>query len=321
MATLHEALNDNFADDEKSYITAEVTIVPSCYQSDAERVALIEMGDNDINFDCHFFGFTQLYAPDENKPVVADIFAIAGLDGHAYGSWQGRGNLGRMWLRDFLPKDLPQCRTMIYGYNSKLSSHGVDTILDYGRELMNEIKKIRNTKECLVLATQTMEEDHPAITSLHRATYGLILFAIPHKGLVEDDIQQMLAGDKNYPREQLLRSISSKSDLIIHQLADFKNVIRDRKVVSFYETKQTRQLVLDSESGRRKRTGDFMTAVGDSALLQLPDHVEDKVPLNADHSTVVKFDTRNAAGYRTALDRLRQFSKDAPQVVAARFGK
>lgn len=89
-----------------------------------------------------------------------------------------------------------------------------------------------------------MEEDHPAITSLHRATYGLILFAIPHKGLVEDDIQQMLAGDKNYPREQLLRSISSKSDLIIHQLADFKNVIRDRKVVSFYETKQTRQLVL-----------------------------------------------------------------------------
>jgi hypothetical protein len=36
-----------------------------------------------------------------------------------------------MWLRDFLSKDLPQCRTMIYGYNSKLSSHGVDTILNY----------------------------------------------------------------------------------------------------------------------------------------------------------------------------------------------
>lgn len=51
-----------------------------------------------------------------------------------------------MWLRDFLSKDLPQCRTMIYGYNSKLSSHGVDTILDYGRELMEEIKNIRNTK-------------------------------------------------------------------------------------------------------------------------------------------------------------------------------
>lgn len=89
-----------------------------------------------------------------------------------------------------------------------------------------------------------MEEDHPAITSLHRATYGMILFAIPHKGLVIDDIQQMLAGDKSHPREQLLQQISTKSDLLIHQLADFKNLIRDRKVVSFYETEETRQLVL-----------------------------------------------------------------------------
>jgi hypothetical protein len=47
------------------------------------------------------------------------------------------------------------------------------------------------------------------------------------------------------------------------------------------------------------------TVVADSALLQLPDYVEDKVPLYADHSMVVKFDTRNAAGYRTALDKLR----------------
>ncbi|GLA55854.1 hypothetical protein AnigIFM63604_002939 [Aspergillus niger] len=195
--------------------------------------------------------------------------------------------------------------------------HGVDTILDYGRELMEEIKKIRNTKElqqrplifiahsfggmilahCLVKAIQTMEEDHPAITSLHRATYGMILFAIPHKGLVMDDIQQMLAGNKSHPREQLLQQISKKSDLLIHQLADFKNLIRDRKVVSFYETEQTRKLVF------------------------LPDHVENKVPLHVDHSMVVKFDTRNTAGYRTALDKLRQFSKDAPSVVAARFAQ
>jgi hypothetical protein len=74
----------------------------------------------------------------------------------------------------------------------------------------------------------------------------MLLFAIPHKGLVVDDIQQMLARDKSHPREQLLQQISIKSDLLIHQLADFKNLIRDRKVVSFYETEQTRRLVLVS---------------------------------------------------------------------------
>jgi hypothetical protein len=63
------------------------------------------------------------------------------------------------------------------------------------------------------------------------------------------------------------------------------------------------------------------TVDAESALLQLPDYVEDKVPLHADHSMVVKFDTRNAAGYRTALDKLRQFLSNAPSVVAARFSK
>jgi hypothetical protein len=36
---------------------------------------------------------------------------------------------------------------------------------------------------------------------------------------------------------------------------------------------------------------------------------------------IVKFDNRNASGYRTALDKLRQFEKDAPKVVAARFSR
>jgi hypothetical protein len=52
-----------------------------------------------------------------------------------------------MWLRDFFSVDLPRCRTMVYGYNSKLLSHGIDTLLDYGREFLEELKKVRYTKE------------------------------------------------------------------------------------------------------------------------------------------------------------------------------
>jgi hypothetical protein len=95
-----------------------------------------------------------------------------------------------------------------------------------------------------VKAIQTIEGDHPAITALYPATYGMLLFAIPHKGIVIDNIQQILAGDRHHPRGQLLQQISSRSDLLMHQLVDFKNLIRDRKVVSFYEMEQTKQLVL-----------------------------------------------------------------------------
>jgi len=59
---------------------------------------------------------------------------------------------------------------------------------------------------------------------------------------VINDIQQMLAEHENHPRNVLLQQINHKSDLLISQLADFKNLIRDRKIVSFYETEQTRQL-------------------------------------------------------------------------------
>lgn len=58
-----------------------------------------------------------------------------------------------------------------------------------------------------------MDEDHPAITSLHRATYGMVLFAVQHKGSVTDDVQQVLGGDKSHPREKLPRHIFSKSDI------------------------------------------------------------------------------------------------------------
>jgi hypothetical protein len=48
--------------------------------------------------------------------------------------------------------------------------------------------------------------------------------------------------------------------------------------------------------------------------------MEEKIPLDADHSMIVKFDNRNARGYSSARDKLRHFVKDAPSVVAARFG-
>ena len=60
--------------------------------------------------------------------------------------------------------------------------------------------------------------------------------------MVVDDMEKMLAGQNNHPRRVLLQQIQSNSDSIASQLADFKNSIRDWKVVSFYETGQTKQL-------------------------------------------------------------------------------
>lgn len=91
---------------------------------------------------------------------------------------------------------------------------------------------------------QTDERDHATVAALYKATYGILFFGTPHKGLVIDDIQRIIAGEDHHPRADLLEQINVKSNLLIYQLADFKNLIRDRKIVSFYERQQTRRLEL-----------------------------------------------------------------------------
>lgn len=41
-ASLQRALNNNITDEERSQIKTEITIVPSCYDPDGERVALVQ---------------------------------------------------------------------------------------------------------------------------------------------------------------------------------------------------------------------------------------------------------------------------------------
>ena len=103
-----------------------------------------KMGDANVVFDQNFHGLTQLYNPTvDSTEITADIVAIAGLDGHAYGSWSG-GNPERMWLRDFLREDLPKCRVMTYGYSS---NPGLHTIADFGKGLREELLRVRRSDQ------------------------------------------------------------------------------------------------------------------------------------------------------------------------------
>lgn len=92
---LKTAIDGNLSEEERSTIKASLALAPSCYGDEQARVALVEfdggvpqflsdliknplgewqtdMGGTDIAFDCHFFGFTQLYVPVPGHPVTAE---------------------------------------------------------------------------------------------------------------------------------------------------------------------------------------------------------------------------------------------------------
>ncbi|KAH7079953.1 hypothetical protein BKA63DRAFT_231448 [Paraphoma chrysanthemicola] len=293
-------------------------------------------GTRQIVFDRHFHGFTQLYPTADDTKVRADIIAITGMDGHAYGSWMSReGNNSAMWLRDFLARDLPDCRTMIYGYHSKLLDTNVNQLKEYGRSFFAELEKIRDTTElqrrplifichsyggvllshCLVRA-YTLEDE--SRNSLYKSTYGMLFFGTPHRGSPKDDILKMV--EQSYPnRIPALMQTTPESDGLMSQLQLFSSIVRDRQIGSFYETEPT-PVPTQLEDGRWQRAGRPVLQVNEpSAILQFPGYRERKVPVNANHTNMVKFSSRVDPTYSTVLRMLREYVRDAEKVVASRY--
>jgi hypothetical protein len=94
-ARLRLVIDEKLQEHERLQIVAKVALVPSCRNDEETSIALVEfaggipqflselvknplgdwqveMDDTDINFDRHFFGFTQLYATEPGKVVIAE---------------------------------------------------------------------------------------------------------------------------------------------------------------------------------------------------------------------------------------------------------
>lgn len=69
------------------------------------------------------------------------MIAVTGLGGKAFMSWQHQS--GAMWLRDYLPRDVPDVQIFIYGYRSKLVGSGSHARLqDYVAAFLREWKDL-----------------------------------------------------------------------------------------------------------------------------------------------------------------------------------
>ncbi len=97
--------------------------------------------DPDICIDKDFYGFTPLYTPEGQ--IEMDIIAITGLAGHAFGSWST--GTQRMWLRDFLHRDIPRARILLYGYDSHIvDSQSRRILADFSSNFIAKFNAMRS---------------------------------------------------------------------------------------------------------------------------------------------------------------------------------
>lgn len=72
-----------------------------------------------------------------------DIVALHGITGDAFDTWTAPNDI--LWLRDFLPQDLPGARVFSYGYDASVFfTRAAGDIDSFARTLLESIKQRRS---------------------------------------------------------------------------------------------------------------------------------------------------------------------------------
>ena len=143
-------------------------------------------------------GLFELSNNDNEKSV--DVVAVHGLQGDAYETW--KHDNGFIWLKDFLPAQVPSARIMTFGYDSTVAfSKSVAKLDDKALDLLNRLggKRSVPTKGCsrpivfichslggilvkkaLILAHERSSD--PEYRDILENTNAIAFIGVPHKG-------------------------------------------------------------------------------------------------------------------------------------------
>ncbi|EJP61221.1 Ankyrin repeat-containing protein [Beauveria bassiana ARSEF 2860] len=288
-------------------------------------------------YTCKFQGVTPLFE-DKNGASI-DIVAVPGLGSHALGSWKSPHS-DDVWLRDFLPKDVPNIRVLLYGYDTSLQgSLSNQSMEDLGRGFLEKIIAFRANdgtdrrpivfighslgglliKEALIRACK---HHNNRDSDLSKASFGMLFFGVPNLGLRNDQLETFVRGQPNADliHDLVVNSDSEPSTFLKRQAREFSEGCKCYRVVTFYERKHSP--LLKKQDGKLVKSGLWSLLVTEksaSSIGLVAVAEEDKVPLNTDHSGLVKYESKIQDNYTIVREWLRRFVDEARPEVARRF--
>lgn len=196
----------------------------------------------------------QTKPPNAYRDYDQSCIAISGLASHAFGSWKERGDSNFMWLRDQLPRDIPNMRMIIYGYDTDLvNSQSFQTVDDLALSFYSKLRSITRANGepkrlvffahslggiVLKRAIALVANSGQAETSVLSNVRMIFFFGVPNQGMYMSHLVAMV-GDQ--PNEQLVKDLSQNSDYLSSLDIQFSGlaVFRRTRFVSVYETKRS----------------------------------------------------------------------------------
>ncbi|RMJ26096.1 LipA and NB-ARC [Aspergillus sp. HF37] len=280
-------------------------------------------------------GLTEIYRSSD-QPAV-DIVFIHGLNGHPYNSWASQ-NL--FWPVDLLPDILgpKRVRVLTYGYDANVHAFtdgaSNDRIHNHAETLASKLAANRNLRECsdrpiifvchslgglvvkraLIHCKNVSSEKIEHLRSVYVSTYGILFLGTPHNGsdiarwgtLLQNICSAVLPKKFLETSPHLVKALRTNNETLQNINSLFAEVMGRFHIYFFHESRSTdvrgsRELIVDESSA-----APYVEGV-------------ERMGIDADHSTMCKFDSENAPGYEAVAEALLRYSRDCPATISARW--
>ncbi|KAK3941650.1 vegetative incompatibility protein HET-E-1 [Diplogelasinospora grovesii] len=252
---------------------------------------------------------------------VADIIFVHGLGGTSWNTWCWEHDpdfFWPAWLQD--EEGLSNLRIFTYGYNANI--RGPDTplsILDFAESLLvgmrgygydgSEAERPLGSRPIIFLAHSMgglvvkkaytigkIDDRYSQIIALVR---GIIFFSTPHRGSsLAETLNRVLSVMVGLSKKVYVSELESNSTSIRDINRYFLPLCGPLQLVSLYETLSTRV-----SPGVKK-----MVVGEDTGVLNYEKEI--RFPMNADHHTVCKYQSREDENYRNVVSFLRQITRN-----------
>ncbi|KAG6361575.1 hypothetical protein INS49_009802 [Diaporthe citri] len=267
------------------------------------------------------WGLFVLEPQDDNDPDAIDIVALHGLNGHWEKTWQSDKSTskggGAMWLRDFLPQQIPHARIMSFGYDSVLllskSTSDVGTFAEQLLEsLLSRRVNVPETRPIIfichslggivvkkaIIRAHERDRYHDLLQSVH----GIMFFGTPHRGSSLANWSTVLGNVASYAslgsktNWKLSQHLQTESGQLQEISKSFVDRAKTLQIISFYET--------DKMDFLNQRVVDE-----DSAVLGFPDEVT--IGITGNHRTMCRFDSIDEQRYRCVWTNIQNLAGSA----------